>query len=1243
MDLEQIEKNKVLVKFVSDLFIRAMESSSNWIKPYSENMFNKLPINPEDNQLYTGVNQVILLNSAISNNFNDPRWLSKEQVITAGGKINKDEKAVNLKFIESFQNNSNLEIRANEVYNVKQVTFPPEHKYSKPFENKISLLNENVWHDFKSIDKFIVNTGAELYVSNSFIKSFYYPKADCICVSDNNKYVNQESYYSTLFHELSHWAGAPSRLDREEQRAVSLGISLEKNKAREEIIAEISSFMLCMQFGIGYDLKNHASYVSAYFKNVLNSDQNELIYATQEALKTVNFINNCSKLEILQEDKIFLQPIISPDNLTQEEKQEQDKNVNTLLELGAYFDVNTNAFYITEKTHDLKRFEEITSKIKDVAFYRDISPNENDEHLNYFFGNTELFEKEKYNFKNKEELVYKTKMNVFLDVTDKEQYRKLIGQMHSVQTDKYGRYKADPTVHYSYKYKCLFIPKGFYIEERLQNYIVENKIKLNDKVNAPLIEVAKKNRQQFQESLDYVKNNLDKGSYKEIYNLFSKLKTVELKENFLKELDPKAPELIEKLKKTQDISYYEELKKSPIVQYYKDVFLNNFTIKRDLDILDISKETFLSKYDGYDDTLQNEEYKFEGLDKGLGSLVEDEFIKNCLLSDVYDTYKEQQINKNSQTQEFKYDSKFLEEFRKIEDEKTYRKFYDETFQERQTFNADKSIIDFKVTKVENISGNGKEILNIAYNIKQNIIPYKLSGSFNIYKDNVTLTTVEDAIKTAINDEIINKHRFIYDVGFNHELMGKKFFYKNIAADIVRLTECKKVLSEIEKGNLEKSNLKTANLYGIQWTDSNHKDLYNYYSTKKHEIEVPKEKEELAKNLGAKQNSKKDWYIPANSDLTNFIQFKLKDVEYYYYEDVKTTVHTLQYQGYLNNDVFKHLNKNLAFDKSREIEFFTQEELDDIHKSENEFFEYIKKNEKENSQVEDIKEQVKEENKEEHTEEIKEENKDDIEKIYADGKKLEQTQTNEINQDKLKENPPINNENTDKQEPTPINDNVINIKNLDAMDSFIDKECDLLVQKILAKDATQKDNLSLNKGFKEVFKKTANTYKSNIEPFDKNNLSKIQLNIVKKIGEKLKVNMIKNQKDLLITTQDNLKNIILDDKNFNEKYEENIKKQTLLNVSILNISNVQKELKGLSNNQEFLNEMLQESYAQKRIVDIKDFIKDVSGNFDQYSQNEKNDLIKKILEVDKLLNSNDKEQAQTQKQEQNLTLVRGRGR
>ena len=64
--------------------------------------------------------------------------------------------------------------------------------------------------------------------------------------------------------------------------------------------------------------------------------------------------------------------------------------------------------------------------------------------------------------------------------------------MHSVQTDKYGRYKADPTVHYSYKYKCLFIPKGFYIEERLQNYIVENKIKLNDKVNALLIEVAKK-------------------------------------------------------------------------------------------------------------------------------------------------------------------------------------------------------------------------------------------------------------------------------------------------------------------------------------------------------------------------------------------------------------------------------------------------------------------------------------------------------------------------------------------------------------------------------------------------------------------------------------------------------------------------------------------------------------------------------------------------------------------------------
>lgn len=133
MDLEQIEKNKVLVKFVSDLFIRAMELSSNWIKPYSENMFNKLPINPEDNQLYTGVNQVILLNSAISNNFNDPRWLSKEQVITAGGKINKDEKAVNLKFIESFQNTSNLQIKSNEPFNIDTISSLWERSLSDSF------------------------------------------------------------------------------------------------------------------------------------------------------------------------------------------------------------------------------------------------------------------------------------------------------------------------------------------------------------------------------------------------------------------------------------------------------------------------------------------------------------------------------------------------------------------------------------------------------------------------------------------------------------------------------------------------------------------------------------------------------------------------------------------------------------------------------------------------------------------------------------------------------------------------------------------------------------------------------------------------------------------------------------------------------------------------------------------------------------------------------------------------------
>ena len=130
------DKNKILVDYVSNLFINSIEqgaSQSDWISPYSENMITKLPINPEKEQLFTGINQLILMNSAKKNNFKDPRWLSKDEALASGGTLNDNEKGVTLKFFESFQNTSNLQIKSNEPFNIDTISSLWERSLSDSF------------------------------------------------------------------------------------------------------------------------------------------------------------------------------------------------------------------------------------------------------------------------------------------------------------------------------------------------------------------------------------------------------------------------------------------------------------------------------------------------------------------------------------------------------------------------------------------------------------------------------------------------------------------------------------------------------------------------------------------------------------------------------------------------------------------------------------------------------------------------------------------------------------------------------------------------------------------------------------------------------------------------------------------------------------------------------------------------------------------------------------------------------
>ncbi len=89
-------------------------------------------------------------------------------------------------------------------------------------------------------------------------------------------------------HELGHATGHPNRLNREKGKTFG-----DEQYAKEELKAELYSFLQAMDLGIDYDLKNHASYVGSWLKT-LNDNPQEISYAIKDSIKMVNYVKEHS-------------------------------------------------------------------------------------------------------------------------------------------------------------------------------------------------------------------------------------------------------------------------------------------------------------------------------------------------------------------------------------------------------------------------------------------------------------------------------------------------------------------------------------------------------------------------------------------------------------------------------------------------------------------------------------------------------------------------------------------------------------------------------------------------------------------------------------------------------------------------------------------------------------------------------------------------------------------------------------
>jgi antirestriction protein ArdC len=120
--------------------------------------------------------------------------------------------------------------------------------------------------------------------------AWYRPLTDTVGMPDKSLFTGSEEFYSTLFHELGHSTGHPSRVGREGIENVNAFASTSYSK--EELVAEMTSAFLCGVSGIApATLSNSAAYLEGWVRK-LRGDSRLLVSAACHAQKAADYIRN---------------------------------------------------------------------------------------------------------------------------------------------------------------------------------------------------------------------------------------------------------------------------------------------------------------------------------------------------------------------------------------------------------------------------------------------------------------------------------------------------------------------------------------------------------------------------------------------------------------------------------------------------------------------------------------------------------------------------------------------------------------------------------------------------------------------------------------------------------------------------------------------------------------------------------------------------------------------------------------
>lgn len=262
--------NQMVQGVLNDLTAELSAGAGDWQKSWKTIAANGIPTNALTKKNYNGANILRLWITGMKRGYASNKWATYKQWLEYGTHVKKDEKGTPIIFYKTIITDRNDDGQTTSAYSMMRIAWVFNATQTQDWNEPPHIpLTEEQRHQNAQMmfDKLNINLaiGEPAYISS----------LDQITMPPKHYFDNLDEYYTTYAHEIVHWTGHKSRLDR-------LDRTKNFDKSIEELVAELGSMFIDAHLGLCPSKKSHAAYIQAWMKT------------TDEKTRTANLMRAAS-------------------------------------------------------------------------------------------------------------------------------------------------------------------------------------------------------------------------------------------------------------------------------------------------------------------------------------------------------------------------------------------------------------------------------------------------------------------------------------------------------------------------------------------------------------------------------------------------------------------------------------------------------------------------------------------------------------------------------------------------------------------------------------------------------------------------------------------------------------------------------------------------------------------------------------------------------------------------------------